>query len=202
MKDSPIILHIDLGNQSVSKWLEQNRYIIFSELVRYTERLIKENLNTIQAIMVSNLSDNIVFIIKKERYRKNRCLLLRAKTKWKFEHFKISFWKIACYEFLKRKVNKDVTDEIRKAKADKKLPGVIIVDDKKRFYKDGKHKILSGVCSGLGHYFSVDPFWIRLLFVLSPFFTVQLFRSDSIISGPEQQKWMGWRFRLWWNSGA
>jgi hypothetical protein len=66
MKDSPIILHIDLGNQSVSKWLEQNRYIIFSELVRYTERLIKENLNTIQAIMVSNLSDNIVFIIKKE----------------------------------------------------------------------------------------------------------------------------------------
>ena len=66
MKDAPIILHIDLGNQSVSKWLEQNRYIIFSELVRYTERLIKENLDTIQAIMVSNLSDNIVFIIKKE----------------------------------------------------------------------------------------------------------------------------------------
>ena len=66
MKDTPIILHIDLGNQSVSKWLEQNRYIIFSELVRYTERLIKENLDTIQAIMVSNLSDNIVFIVKKE----------------------------------------------------------------------------------------------------------------------------------------
>ena len=66
MKDTPIILHIDLGNQSVSKWLEQNRYIIFSELVRYAERLIKENLDTIQAIMVSNLSDNIVFILKKE----------------------------------------------------------------------------------------------------------------------------------------
>jgi len=43
-----------------------NRYIIFSELVRYAERLIKENLDTIQAIMVSNLSDNIVFILKKE----------------------------------------------------------------------------------------------------------------------------------------
>jgi len=66
MKDTQIILHIDLGNQSVSKWLEQNRYIIFSELVRYAERLIKENLDTIQAIMVSNLSDNIVFILKKE----------------------------------------------------------------------------------------------------------------------------------------
>jgi hypothetical protein len=66
MKDSPIILHIELGNQSVSNWLDNNRYIIFSELVRYSERLLKENLDNIQAIMVSNLSDNIVFILKKE----------------------------------------------------------------------------------------------------------------------------------------
>lgn len=40
-------------------------------------------------------------------------------------------------EFLKRKVEKSVTDKIRQAKAEKKLPGVIIVDDKKRFYKYG-----------------------------------------------------------------
>ena len=53
MKDSPIILHIELGNQSVSNWLDNNRYIIFSELVRYSERLLKENLDNIQAIMVS-----------------------------------------------------------------------------------------------------------------------------------------------------
>ena len=66
MKAEPIILHIDLGNQSVSNWLKENRYIIFSEIVRYSEKLIKENLDTIQAIMVSNLSDNIVFIVKKE----------------------------------------------------------------------------------------------------------------------------------------
>ena len=56
MKAEPIILHIDLGNQSVSNWLKENRYIIFSEIVRYSEKLIKENLDTIQAIMVSNLS--------------------------------------------------------------------------------------------------------------------------------------------------
>jgi hypothetical protein len=66
MKAEPIILHIDLGNQSVSNWLKENRYIIFSEIVRYSEKLIKEKLDSIQAIMVSNLSDNIVFIIKKE----------------------------------------------------------------------------------------------------------------------------------------
>ena len=69
MKVEPIILHINLENQSVSEWLEQNRYVIFSELVRYSEKLIKENLNSIQAIMVSNYYDNIVFIVKRENIK-------------------------------------------------------------------------------------------------------------------------------------
>ena len=62
MKNEPLILHIDLGNQSVSNWLRENKYIIFSELVRYADKLIKDDLELIQAIMVSNLADNIVFI--------------------------------------------------------------------------------------------------------------------------------------------
>ena len=66
MKDTPIILHIDLGNQSVPNWLEENRYTIFSELIRYSEKLIKEKLDVVQAIMVSNYYDNIVFLLKKE----------------------------------------------------------------------------------------------------------------------------------------
>ena len=66
MKETPIILHIDLGNQSVTEWLKENQYVIFSELIRYSEKLLKANLDFIQAIMVSNLSDNIVFILKKE----------------------------------------------------------------------------------------------------------------------------------------
>lgn len=66
MKQEPIILHIDLGNQSLQSWLKDNRYIIFSELVRFSEKLIKNKMDSIQAIMVSNLSDNVVFIIKKE----------------------------------------------------------------------------------------------------------------------------------------
>jgi hypothetical protein len=49
--------------------LYQNQYVIFSELIRYSKKLIKENLNVIQAIMVSNLSDNIVFIIKKDNVK-------------------------------------------------------------------------------------------------------------------------------------
>ena len=64
--NNPIILHIDLGNQSLSSWLKENKYIIHSELIRYSEILIKEKKESVQAIMVSNLSDNIVFLVKKE----------------------------------------------------------------------------------------------------------------------------------------
>jgi len=69
MKDVPIILHIDLENQSVNGWLEENRYIIFSELVRYSKKLLTENLDNVQAIMVSNHYDNLVFILKKENLK-------------------------------------------------------------------------------------------------------------------------------------
>jgi hypothetical protein len=66
MKEAPIILHIELDNESVSNWLNKNRYIIYSELVRYSKKLLKENLNVVQAIMISNHYDNIVFLLKRE----------------------------------------------------------------------------------------------------------------------------------------
>ena len=66
MKEEPILLHIDLGNQSLASWLRENKYVIFSELVRYSEKMIKLDLESIQAIMVSNLSDNVVFIIQRK----------------------------------------------------------------------------------------------------------------------------------------
>ena len=69
MKDVPIILHIDLENQSVNGWLEENRYIIFSELVRYAKKLLTEKLDNVQAIMVSNYYDNLVFILKRENLK-------------------------------------------------------------------------------------------------------------------------------------
>lgn len=36
----------------------------------------------------------------------------------------------------------------------------------RRLQRDGKRKILGGVLSGIAHYFSIDPLWIRLLFLL------------------------------------
>lgn len=66
MKHEPMILHIDLGNQSLQPWLKDNKYIIFSELIRYAERLVTDNIDMVQAILISNLSDNVVFIIKRD----------------------------------------------------------------------------------------------------------------------------------------
>jgi phage shock protein PspC (stress-responsive transcriptional regulator) len=36
----------------------------------------------------------------------------------------------------------------------------------KKLFRDAKRKILGGVCAGLGHYFSIDPVWPRVLFAL------------------------------------
>ena len=66
MNKEPLILHIDLGNQSISEWIAENKYVIYSELIRYAEKLIENDLENVQALMVSNLSDNIVFILKKD----------------------------------------------------------------------------------------------------------------------------------------
>lgn len=41
---------------------------------------------------------------------------------------------------------------------------------KKRLHRDGDSKVLGGVCSGIGHYFGIDPVWIRIALLLMFFF--------------------------------
>jgi phage shock protein C len=36
----------------------------------------------------------------------------------------------------------------------------------KKLWRSRYNKRLAGVCGGIGEYFKVDPFWIRLLFVI------------------------------------
>ncbi len=36
----------------------------------------------------------------------------------------------------------------------------------KKFYRDTEHKYVAGVSSGLGHYFNIDPLWIRLIWII------------------------------------
>lgn len=36
----------------------------------------------------------------------------------------------------------------------------------KRLWRSRKDRKIAGVCGGLAEYFAVDPFWMRLIFVL------------------------------------
>lgn len=42
---------------------------------------------------------------------------------------------------------------------------------KQPFRKDAKHAILDGICAGIARAFSIDPLWVRLLFVALAFIT-------------------------------
>lgn len=39
----------------------------------------------------------------------------------------------------------------------------------RRLYRDRDNSILGGVAAGFGHYFGIDPLWVRILFIVSPF---------------------------------
>lgn len=66
MNENPLILHIDVGNQSVKAWLKEHRYVIYSEIVRYCEKLLNSDAESIQSILISNISDNVVFLIERK----------------------------------------------------------------------------------------------------------------------------------------
>lgn len=66
MKQESIVLHIDLGNQSVSTWIKENKYIIFSEILRYVRILLEGDEDSIQILLISNLADNIILIGKRD----------------------------------------------------------------------------------------------------------------------------------------
>ena len=112
MQEQPMILHIDLGNQSLTNWLRDNRFVIYSELVRFSEKLIKERLDIVQAIMVSNLADNIVFVLKKETVH---ITLRKAMEYFLFEEEFEMCAKIRDLEILIQKIRNESTNtETRK----------------------------------------------------------------------------------------
>lgn len=50
---------------------------------------------------------------------------------------------------------------------------------RRRLYRDGKRKVMGGVAAGVAHYFRIDAFWIRLLFLI---ILLDLFISFSFSS--------------------
>lgn len=47
--------------------------------------------------------------------------------------------------------------------------------EKQKLFRDRNDKILAGVCSGIAHYFSIDPIAVRLIFVLFALFNLATF---------------------------
>ncbi len=45
-------------------------------------------------------------------------------------------------------------------------PKKVFQKGRKRLYRDPGNAVLGGVCGGLGNYFSIDPVWFRILFVV------------------------------------
>ncbi len=41
----------------------------------------------------------------------------------------------------------------------------------KKLYRDPDNSYIAGVASGLGHYFSIDPVWVRILFIITTIIT-------------------------------
>tara|TARA_B100000378_G_scaffold115581_1_gene92724 strand:+ start:115 stop:1887 length:1773 start_codon:yes stop_codon:yes gene_type:complete len=41
----------------------------------------------------------------------------------------------------------------------------------KKLYRDPDNSYISGVSSGLGHYFSIDPVWVRIIFIITTIIT-------------------------------
>ncbi len=37
----------------------------------------------------------------------------------------------------------------------------------KKLERSSRNKVLAGVCAGIAKYFDLDPFWIRVLFVIT-----------------------------------
>ena len=51
----------------------------------------------------------------------------------------------------------------------------------KKLYRDPDNSYISGVSSGLGHYFSIDPVWVRILFIITTILTSGTFLLVYVI---------------------
>ena len=63
--NEPIMLHIELENESILTWLTNHKFIVYSEIIRFAEILITKKLELVRAIIITNLLENVVFIIKR-----------------------------------------------------------------------------------------------------------------------------------------
>lgn len=62
-----------------------------------------------------------------------------------------------------------IDDEEAKATSSTSYYAPGYVPTSRKFYRDGDRGMIAGVCAGIAHYFRIDPLWIRIIFIISPF---------------------------------
>jgi phage shock protein PspC (stress-responsive transcriptional regulator) len=52
---------------------------------------------------------------------------------------------------------------------------------KKKLYRDNKRRLIGGVAAGIANYFSIDPLWIRLIFIIMLFDVFLTFSLSALV---------------------
>jgi phage shock protein PspC (stress-responsive transcriptional regulator) len=56
-----------------------------------------------------------------------------------------------------------------------------VSEPEKKLYRDKKRRLVGGVAAGIAHYFSIDPLWIRLIFIVLLFDVFLTFSLSALV---------------------
>ena len=66
---------------------------------------------------------------------------------------------------------RDFSDDSDNAETDVDVDDEVLGNSSKQLMRDTEHGLIGGVCAGVAVYFGVNPLWIRLIAIFSPFIT-------------------------------
>ena len=66
---------------------------------------------------------------------------------------------------------RDFSDDSDNAETDVDVDDEVLGNSSKQLMRDTEHGLIGGVCAGVAAYFGVNPLWIRLIAIFSPFIT-------------------------------
>jgi phage shock protein PspC (stress-responsive transcriptional regulator) len=67
---------------------------------------------------------------------------------------------------IKARVRERWREEVTMSTVPESVQTGVPIQDAPRLYRSDTHRVMAGICGGLGEYFSVDPVWFRLGFVV------------------------------------
>ena len=67
---------------------------------------------------------------------------------------------------------RDFSDGSDNAETDVDVDDEVLGNSSKQLMRDTEHGLIGGVCAGVAAYFGVNPLWIRLIAIFSPFITL------------------------------